>query len=277
MATIRKRSSSWNVQIRKKGHPLLSETFKDRKTALAWAKKVESEIDRYVYLDISAAQRTTVSNVLDRFSKEVLPTKKSGDTDKSRIKTLKAELGKYYLADLKPHILAEYRDTRLNSVKSGSVRKELGLLSRVLTATVKDWGVDLPNGNPVSQIRLPLPSAGRDRRLSKEEEATLLASLHRTPTVRTIMEFALETAMRRGEILGMEWDHISLKNRTVHIPVTKTDWISVLFSGLSQGVDENLLRDWSKGSIKYDKHSFDKAISSYDPSRERKPGFTTLK
>jgi hypothetical protein len=80
MATIRKRSSSWNVQIRKKGHPLLSETFKDRKTALAWAKKVESEIDRYVYLDISAAQRTTVSNVLDRFSKEVLPTKKSGDT-----------------------------------------------------------------------------------------------------------------------------------------------------------------------------------------------------
>jgi uncharacterized coiled-coil DUF342 family protein len=95
MAAIRKRCSSWNVQIRKKGYPLLSETFKDRKTALAWAKKVESEIDRYIYLDISAAQRTTVSEVLDRFSNEVLPTKKSGDTDKSRIKTLSRQLGKY--------------------------------------------------------------------------------------------------------------------------------------------------------------------------------------
>jgi hypothetical protein len=57
---------------------------------------VESEIDRYIYLDISAAQRTTVSAVLDRFNHEVLPTKKSGDTDKSRLKTLQAELGRYY-------------------------------------------------------------------------------------------------------------------------------------------------------------------------------------
>jgi integrase len=37
------------------------------------------------------------------------------------------------------------------------------------------------------------------------------------------MELALETAMRRGEILGMEWEHIDLKSRTVHIPITKTD------------------------------------------------------
>lgn len=88
MATIRKRGTGYHVQIRKKGHPPLTNSFKDRKTAHAWAKKVESEIDRYIYLDIPAALRATVREVLDRFSNEVLPTKKSGDTDKSRIKTL---------------------------------------------------------------------------------------------------------------------------------------------------------------------------------------------
>ena len=57
MATIRKRStgtgkrSTYHVQIRKKGHPPLTNSFKDRATALAWAKRVESEIDRYIYLD----------------------------------------------------------------------------------------------------------------------------------------------------------------------------------------------------------------------------------
>lgn len=76
MATIRKRGTGYHVQIRKKGHAPLTNSFKDHKTALAWAKKVESEIDRYIYLDISAAQRTMVSAVLDRFNHEVLPTKK---------------------------------------------------------------------------------------------------------------------------------------------------------------------------------------------------------
>lgn len=227
MASIRKRTTSsgstYHVQIRKKGYPPITKSFGSRATALAWAKRVESEIDRYIYLDISAAQRTTVNEVLDRYSNEVLPTQKGGDREKSRIKTLSCHLGKLYLADLKPFLLSEYRDIRLGEVSPSTVRKELGLLSRTLTATVKDWGIDLPNGNPVSQIRLPAPPAGRDRRLSKEEETTLLSALHKTPTVRTIMLFALETAMRRGEILGMVWDHIDLKKRTLLIPKTKTD------------------------------------------------------
>ena len=121
MATNRKRSSSWNGQIRKKGHPTLTISFIDLKTALEWDKIVESVIDMYIYLDISAAQRITVGDVLERFSNEVLPTKKSGDTDKSRISTLKTYLGKHILADLKPYMLSEYRDFRLKSVKSGSV------------------------------------------------------------------------------------------------------------------------------------------------------------
>ena len=52
MATIRKRNGSYHVQVRKRGYTPVTNSFKDRATALAWAKKVESEIDRYIYLDI---------------------------------------------------------------------------------------------------------------------------------------------------------------------------------------------------------------------------------
>ncbi len=60
MASIRRRNNSYHVQVRKKGYPTLTATFTDHSTALSWAKKVESEIDRGIYLDISIAQSTTV-------------------------------------------------------------------------------------------------------------------------------------------------------------------------------------------------------------------------
>jgi hypothetical protein len=91
MTTIRRLNNSYHIQIRKKGYPPLTNSFSSRATALAWAKRLESEIDRYIYLDISAAQRTTVN--------EVLPTKRGGDREKSRIKTLSRHLSKLYLAD----------------------------------------------------------------------------------------------------------------------------------------------------------------------------------
>jgi len=35
MATIRKRGNSYHIQIRKNGYPQITNSFKDRKTALA--------------------------------------------------------------------------------------------------------------------------------------------------------------------------------------------------------------------------------------------------
>lgn len=223
MATIRKRNNSYHVQIRKQGHPTLTKSFRDKATALAWIKKTESEIERELYLDISVAQRTSLNEVLTRFKDEVLPTKKSGITDLSRIKFLQEHFGNQTLSDLKPYHIAQYRDSRLKKVKPATVLKEIGLLSRVLNACTKDWGIALPSGNPVSQIRLPKSPHGRDRRLSKDEEQAVISALHKTPMVSTIVQIALETGMRRGEILGIESKHIDLQNRTLHIPKTKTD------------------------------------------------------
>jgi hypothetical protein len=150
MATIRKRGSLWQVQIRKRGHKPVSKSFTKKADAALWAKKVESEVERQVYMDISLAQTTTLSEVLERYSKEILPTKKSDET--YRVNLLESSLGDYYLIDIKPYLIAQYRGQRLNLVKPATVRKELGLLSRVLNTAVKDWGINLPNKNPVTQI-----------------------------------------------------------------------------------------------------------------------------
>jgi len=61
----------------------------------------------------------------------------------------------------------------------------------------------------------------RDRRLEGGEERKLLD--YAGAQLRLLIVIAIETAMRRGEILGIKKSHIDFQNRTLLIPDTKTD------------------------------------------------------
>jgi len=66
-----------------------------------------------------------------------------------------------------------------------------------------------------------MPSNGksRDRRLEGKESKLLLK--HLSGEAKAVFEFAIETAMRRGEILSLEWRNIDLKNLTATLKDTK--------------------------------------------------------
>ena len=222
MATIRKRGDSYHVQIRKKGYPTVTKSFLLLADAQKWARSVERDIDKGVFQDTATAENSTLGDILDSYAKKILPSKKSRKTVLSQIRVIKPLLGNYSLSKLSPALLSQFRDQRLESADAQTVRKDLSLLHRVVVTAVKDWGISLPLGNPVALVRLPSQPNGRDRRLETGEEEKLLKALKDTPTVRTIVELALETAMRRGEIAAMQWEHVNLKARTLLIPDTKT-------------------------------------------------------
>ena len=222
MATIRKRGDSYHVQIRKKGYPTVTKSFLLLADAQKWARSVERDIDKGVFQDTATAENSTLGDILDSYAKKILPSKKSRKTVLSQIRVIKPLLGNYSLSKLSPALLSQFRDQRLESADAQTVRKDLSLLHRVVVTAVKDWGISLPLGNPVALVRLLSQPNGRDRRLETGEEEKLLKALKDTPTVRTIVELALETAMRRGEIAAMKWEHVNLKARTLLIPDTKT-------------------------------------------------------
>ncbi|GAB6068873.1 hypothetical protein JCM13664_21940 [Methylothermus subterraneus] len=119
--------------------------------------------------------------------------------------------------------IAAYRDARLADGVSGeTVRKELALLSKPIKTAMREWGIALP-GNPVANVSKPPPSKPRDRRLKEGEEAQLLASLDRCRNRyrRPLVELAIETAMRQGELLSLQWENIDLKRRIAYLPETK--------------------------------------------------------
>jgi hypothetical protein len=183
MATIRKRGTRYHVPVRKKGQPPLTKSFTKKADALTWAKTVESEMERGVFLDTSQAQQQAVAEVLERYRTEVLPTlaKTALTSDPFRLTTLKEHLDRLSLASLSPAQVSRYRDNRLKLVGPGSVAKELGLLSRVLNTACKSWGINLPHGNPIARIKMPLSPPGRERRMSEDEETRLLQALEPIP------------------------------------------------------------------------------------------------
>lgn len=71
MATIRKRGNyQWEAQIRKRGFPSQTKTFNTKAEAEAWAKMIESEMARGVWLSRSEAESTTLYETLTRYEKE---------------------------------------------------------------------------------------------------------------------------------------------------------------------------------------------------------------
>nr|WP_246681686.1 site-specific integrase [Methylobacterium sp. L1A1] len=119
-------------------------------------------------------------------------------------------------------MVASYRDLRLQVVSGDAVRRELSILRHCLEVARKEWGTPLST-NPVHGIALPEPSRARDQRLEAEVGQKLHAAIGSAHAwyLRPLMELAIETGMRRGELLSLQWHHVSLEKRTAHLPITK--------------------------------------------------------
>jgi len=217
MATIRKRSGKYHAQIRKTGYQTLTKTFSSLTTAKRWASTTEADIERNLHIVLP--DKTTVGELLERYEEEVSPLHKSHQVEKYRLKKLKRHLGDRRVSMLSPALICRYRDQRLKMVSPASLKRELVILSSVLNTAIKEWGINLQQ-NPVSMVSLPKVGRGRDRRLEPGEEEKLLSA---SDELKRIIIVALETGMRRGEILNIKKSHIDFNRQTLLIPLTKTD------------------------------------------------------
>ena len=196
-------------------------------------------MDRGAWRDRSSADSTTLFKLLDRYLTDVVPTKRGADVEKVRIKTLQRDsLSKHKLSALSPLVLVDWRDRRLAAGAAGAtVNRELNVISAVINWARKDLMVSMDN--PVAAIRRPPAGKSRDRRLEPGEDVRLLKALSdhsgqearedgkkyrvgtRNPWIKPLARLALETAMRRGEILALEWENVDLQRQTAFLPETK--------------------------------------------------------
>ena len=210
--------------VRRRGVPPRCKSFDKRTDATRWARELEAEADRSGWVaDTRLAEKTTLGELLTRYRDQVSPTKRSAHTEKARINAMvRRPIAHRTLAKLTSADVATYRDERLKDVAPATVVRELNTLSHAIETALREWGLWLPR-NPVKMVRRPSVPQGRKRRLEDGEEERLLAACDRgrTPLLKQLVILAVETGMRRGELLGLRWEHVHLAKRIVHLPLTK--------------------------------------------------------
>jgi integrase len=225
MATITKRGSGWSVQVRRKGFSAQYRTFRLKRDAEAWARLQEARVDQQNGpIDSRALRYITLGDILRRYLVEVTPSKRSADSERLRLgKVLRAPMCDLTLADLTAAPFAAFRDDRLRVVRAGTVRREFALIRHALEVARREWNIAITD-NPLKRVTLPQPQNARSRRLNAGELQRLKEAFKRTrnPLPFAIIVFAIETGLRRGEILQLQWPHVDLDRRTAYIPQTKT-------------------------------------------------------
>lgn len=224
MASIRERFGTWQARVRLEGYPAEVKSFATRSEALKWARRMETSMDAGAYRSRSSADKALLSEVLQRYAAEVSPSKRGHADEVIRIRALtRAKMASFALDKLTPAVVANFRDERLRNVKAGAVIRDLSLLSSVINHARREWGVSIDN--PCLLVRKPATPNGRTRVLTNEEEQRLLAAAapvgRRNPEVLPLVQLALLTAMRRGELLALQRRHIDLTAQTAYLPSTK--------------------------------------------------------
>lgn len=242
MAAINKRGPyQWRAQIRRHGFPPLSKTFTTKAEAEAWAKMNESEMARGVWVSRGEAEATTLCEALERYEEEVTPGKKSAEGERSFLRVWRATtMAKRSLASIRSADVAKLRDLWLKEYQPSTVLRRLAVLSHVFTIARKEWGMESLS-NPVELVRKPQPDNARTRRIevqppsadasanieegagrkAREGELERIVAASNSVLLPAIITLAVETAMRRSEIVGLRWEHIDLDRRVAHLPSTK--------------------------------------------------------
>ncbi len=221
MATLRKRGSKWHVQVRRSGQRAQTRSFSHKVDAETWARKIERDIDKGVITTNSEQLKTiTVGDLVNRYRDEIVVNKRSAPVETYIVKQfLRHAIASSSLDQISGKDICQYRDQRLKTVQGGTVHRELAVLHHCFEVARKDWGYAMLI-NPVADITLPPLGKARTRRVTANE----LLSLQQTCTHKTlwsVIEFAIETGMRRSEIVAMQWEDVCWDTGTLHIPVTK--------------------------------------------------------
>lgn len=220
MASYEKRNGRWRARVYV-NHQRDAQTFDTKAQAVAWANLREQELTGARLPDKS------VTDALRRYADEVSPTHKGRRWEELRLTAWeRTEWAKKPLQALGAPDLAQWKLERLQAgVAPATVRREMTLLGSVLDTCVREW--HWLRANPMASVKKPDAPPSRKRRISESEVERIVTALgyesgppeNASQRVALVFLFALETAMRSGEITGLRWGDIG--TASARLPETK--------------------------------------------------------
>lgn len=224
MATIRKRGEKYQVQVRRQGQLAASRSFLRLKDAQEWARQIETLADRQCLgPDRRMLRGMKLADLVRRYRDEVVPTKKGAAVETVVLNAfLRHRISEKPLATLTTADFASYRDERLSEVSPTTVRRQLNPIRHMFEVARREWVLPIRE-NPLDGLKLNAPDRRRERRLREGEWDQLIefAEACRNPLIVKIIRLAVETGMRRGELLAIQREHINFSGGTLLISDSK--------------------------------------------------------
>lgn len=222
MAAIRKNGKKWVAEVRIKG-AYRSKTFATKAEAQRWALDYEHQLGKNSHIIVAHTMR----EAMDRYMAEVCPTRKGCRWEVIRITKLKRDqIADIALPDLTRDDLQAWIDRQTTA--PNSVHRDLTLIATVLREARVHW--KWIADNPLQDLKRPKKPAPRDRLINDDELKRLLLALEYDEAlpITTMRQeiavaflLAIETAMRQGELWGLDWSRVYLDRKFVTLPDTK--------------------------------------------------------
>ncbi len=140
--------------------------------------------------------------------------------------------GDKLLTDVTPAQVESYKQLRRQSVEPATVNREVACLKHMFSYAQH---LGYLKDHPIKSVKLLKEPPGRLRYLTGEEIDRLL--LECNGTLYSIVVMALNTGMRKSEILNLRWEDIDLKNQNIVLPKTKNNELG------SIKINEALMRE----------------------------------
>jgi integrase len=219
----RKDSDLWWISFRHNGRKVQkSLETSDKKLARDIEAKIRIEIKEEKYFDKPLGHNKTFIQLMERFMKEHAP-KVSVSTQSSYssyLKHLVPFFGDLMLLSISRKKISKYKIVRYKEGASpATINRELAMLSKAFTLALEDWEWISGNNKPFSKMPYEKENNKRDRWLTEDEEKRLLKNS--SEWLSEIIVFALNTGLRQGELLSLEWNRVDFFRRTILIQKTK--------------------------------------------------------
>jgi integrase len=228
MASITKQAKGWRAQISVKG-TRDSAVRATKAEAQAWAVEREAQMRRMSTTGVNTDK--SCQDAFDRYVKEVSAHKRGEKWETTRLTAIAAHkvdgkpLGEMRLHTVTADTLGQWRDMRLAAgITGATINRDFALISHVFTTARREWKWIITN--PVSDVRRPAGSPARDRLISATDIKKIMVAFGYAGEVQTKSHrvavaflFAIETAMRAGEICGLKWGDIT--GNVAFLPTTK--------------------------------------------------------
>jgi integrase len=227
MSSINKVNGKWKAEVSLTGFPRRSKTFISKSHAIIWSQELELKYEKNeTYGGDRSLLTHKLSYLITRYQKTKSVFKKSYKSEVYVLKMLhETPLSDISVGAINSNMIVSEMNKIRGTLKPSTIRNRFAILRHIFNVAINEWGY--PMTNPISKVSLPKSEETPLRRIS-EEELTMLRKillLRESQKMHWIITFALETGLRRGEIVKLKWEDIDRSKNTARVSESKSGYV----------------------------------------------------